>query len=208
MSKTTTRLRIVTATTGAVILSYVGSAAIAADVQHGDGEVDVTVEIAKIDPPGVLALSVAGTSAALTENGSNDLVRQFTGSLPTVTVTDTRAADTIPAGAHWYVLGTATDFTGGAGKSTIGARYLGWAPRLIDGGASGLVAQGDPVTSAVDNTPANVGLVDRELLAMAADSGAVATEGKWTATADLALRVPSTVTPGAYTSKLTLSLFE
>jgi hypothetical protein len=37
------------------------------------------------------------------KNLSTPTVRQFTGSLPTVTVTDTRLPDQIPAGAGWYV---------------------------------------------------------------------------------------------------------
>ncbi|WP_426998290.1 hypothetical protein [Pseudarthrobacter sp. N5] len=53
-----------------------------------------------------------------------------------------------------------------------------------------------------------VGLVDEEWLALAFDSGAIAAEGQWTATADLFLRTPVTVAPGDYTAKLTLSLLE
>ncbi|SIO11376.1 hypothetical protein SAMN05443544_3790, partial [Agromyces cerinus subsp. cerinus] len=54
----------------------------------------------------------------------------------------------------------------------------------------------------------NVGLVDQELLAMADDSAEIATEGSWTATADLFLRTPATVAAGDYTARMTLSLFE
>jgi hypothetical protein len=53
-----------------------------------------------------------------------------------------------------------------------------------------------------------VGLVDQELLALAIDSEAVASEGQWTANADLFLRTASTVAPGSYRSTLTVSLFE
>ena len=200
-------LRATAAVAGTVALAGVATAAFAEE-QHGDDQVDVTVEIAEIEEPGVLALSVAGTQAALTENGSDALVRQFTGTLPTVTVTDTRAPEDIPAGAGWYVLGIASDFTGTAGQPAIGAEHLGWTPRLIDGGESGLVAEGDPVQTVLDDGPDAVGLVDAELLALAADSGAVASEGSWTVTADLALRTEATVEPGAYASTLTLSLFE
>ncbi|WP_426998289.1 hypothetical protein [Pseudarthrobacter sp. N5] len=78
--------------------------------------------------PGVLAMSVAGTTTMLTEDGSTPTVRQFKGTLPTVTVTDTRVADEIPAGAGWYVLGTSSDFAGGSGQPAISASHLGWAP--------------------------------------------------------------------------------
>ncbi|SMG48133.1 hypothetical protein [Agreia pratensis] len=191
---------------GTLLLTGLAGAAAAEEV--GSDDVDVKVEIAEIEGPGVLAMSVGGTSTTLTETGSTELVRQFTGTLPTVTVTDTRAADEIPADVGWYVLGSSTDFVGDAGQTAIGAEYLGWIPALIDGGESGLVAEGDPVDTAIDGGDDGVGLVDQELLALAIDSGAVASEGQWTANANLFLRTPATVAPGSYSSTLTLSLFE
>ncbi|WP_222115660.1 hypothetical protein [Microbacterium sp. SLBN-146] len=189
-------------------VAVLAGAATAATAAEQDEDIDVTVQIAEIDEPGALAMSVAGSSVALTENGSTSTVRQFTGSLPTVTITDTRTADEIPEGAFWYVLGSASSFTGDGGQPEISAANLGWAPELLDGGESGLVSEGDPVETVLDEGPNNVGLVDRELLAMAADSGMLAEEGAWTVTADLFLRTPSTVVPGSYASVLTLSLFE
>lgn len=191
------------------MLVGVAGAAVAED-SHGDQDVDVSVSIAEIDQPGVLAMSVASSSINLVETGSTTSVRQFTGTLPTVTVTDTRAPDEIQPGAGWYVLGTATDFTGAAGQPAISAGHLGWAPNLLDGGDAGLVAEGDPVNTVMDDgaLPDAVGLVDQELLAMAFDSQSIAGEGQWTATADLFLRTPVTVAPGSYTAILTLSLFQ
>lgn len=194
------------AAAGAALLVGVAGAAIADE--YGDEDVDVNVEITELVEPGVLAMSVDGSSATLAESGSTATVRQFTGSLPTVTVTDTRTAEEIPDGAFWYVLGSSTDFTGDAGQPAIGAGHLGWAPALLDGGESGLVAAGDQVDTVLDEGPDAVGLVDQELLAMAFDSEAVAPEGQWTATADLFLRTDATVAPGNYTATLTLSLFE
>jgi hypothetical protein len=191
---------------GAALLVGVAGAAIADE--YGDQDVDVNVAITELDEPGVLAMSVAGSSTTLTEDGSTATVRQFTGALPTVTVTDTRTAEEIPDGAFWYVLGSSSDFTGDAGQPAIGAGHLGWAPSLIDGGESGLVAAGDEVDTVLDTGPNAVGVVDQELLAMAFDSEAVASEGSWTATADLFLRTPATVAPGDYTATITLSLFE
>ncbi len=202
MNRTTTR--ITAAAIGALLLTGLAATAAAADTEHGDGDVDVSVDIAPLHVPGVLAMSVADTSAALTENGSDNTARVFTGALPTVTVTDTRAADEIPAGAAWYVVGSVSDFTT-TGGGTISASNLGWSPELIDGGSSGLVAEGDPVEPQLDGGP---GLVDKELLAMAADSGEIATEGSWTAKADLTLKTPTDVSAGAYHATLTLSLFE
>ena len=189
---------------GAVVLGSVATTA-SAEEQHGGEDIDVSVEITRNDEPGVLALTVAGGSAALTESGSTPSVRQFTGGLPTVTVTDTRTPDEIPDDAFWYVVGSASDFLGSAGQPSIPASLLGWVPELIDGGDSGLVGAGDPVAGELD---AGAGLVDVELLAMASVSEAVAEEGSWTATADLLLRAPATVEPGNYSSTLTLSLFE
>ncbi|WP_341976731.1 hypothetical protein [Microbacterium sp. LWO13-1.2] len=195
-------------TAGAAIFVGIAGAAVAEE-QHGDEAVDVSVSIAQIDEPGVLAMSIAGTTTTLVENGSDALVRQFTGSLPTVTVTDTRDPGDIPAGVGWYVLGSSSAFAGDAGQPAIGADHLGWTPRLIDGGDAGLVTEGDPVQTVLDTTaPDPFGLVDQELFAMALDSAAIAAEGQWTATADLTLRTPAEVAPGSYSGTVTLSLFE
>ncbi|PPI20209.1 hypothetical protein C5D44_17155 [Rathayibacter sp. AY1B5] len=192
---------------GAALLTAVAGAAVA-DENYGDQDVDVNVSIAELTEPGVLAMTVAGTSTDLTETGSTALVRQFTGTLPTVTVSDTRTADEIPAEAGWYVLGSASEFTGDASQEPIGADHFGWTPRLLDGGDSGLVTEGDQVDTVLDDGDDAVGLVDQELLALALDSGAVAEEGQWTASADLFLRTDATVEAGDYTGQLTLSLFE
>ncbi|MEU8298876.1 hypothetical protein AB0C04_16530 [Micromonospora sp. NPDC048909] len=173
-------------------------------------DVRVTVDIEEIREPGVLAMSIAGDSVALSEDGSTLLVRQFVGTLPTVTVTDTRTEEEVPAGAAWAVLGSATDFTGSAGQAPISAGHLGWAPRLLDGGDTGLVTEGEEVVTVLDEPTQpgnNVGLVDQELLVSTFDSGAVA-DDSYSVNADLYLRTPAEVAAGEYTSTLTLSLFE
>ena len=206
MEKLVPALRIGAATLGVVVLTGLAGVGVAlADEPLGDDDVDVTVEIAEVGEPGVLALSVAGDSTVLTENGSTAIVREFTGQLPTVTVTDTRTAEEIPDGVGWYVLGTVTNFTGDSGQPSIAAENLGWAPHLIAGGDLGLVAEGDPVEPSLDGGP---GLADQELLALAADSEAIAAEGSWSADALLTLKTAATVTPGQYRATLTLSLFE
>ncbi|UNK70328.1 hypothetical protein [Microbacterium sp. H1-D42] len=196
---------------GALLLAGVASAAVAEE-GHGNDDVSVNVEIADNGEPGVLAMTVAADSMTLTENGSTATERQFTGTLPTVTVTDTRSPGEIADGAYWYVLGTSSDFAGDAGQPVIDAGHLGWAPNLIDGGASGLVSEGDVVDTVMDSDDPEsalpFGLVDQELLAMAFDSGEVLTEGQWTADAELFLRTPADVAAGAYSATLTLSLFE
>ncbi|TCB95646.1 hypothetical protein E0H26_19525 [Micromonospora zingiberis] len=198
---------------GAAGALLAGSVAVAspASAEPGDSAgVSVTVDIEEIREPGVLAMSVAGDSVALSEDGSTLLVRQFVGTLPTVTVTDTRTADEVPAGAAWAVLGSATDFVGSAGQDPIGAGHLGWRPKLLDGGDTGLVAEGEEVVTVLDEPTQpgnNVGLVDQELLVSTFDSGAVA-GGAYTVDADLFLRTPVDVAAGEYASTLTLSLFE
>ncbi|MFC8847934.1 MULTISPECIES: hypothetical protein [unclassified Micromonospora] len=175
-----------------------------------DADVTVTVDIEEIDEPGVLALSIAGDSVALSEDGSTLLVRQFVGNLPTVTVTDTRTPDEVPDNAAWAVLGSATDFVGDAGQAPIGAGHLGWKPRLVDGDESGLVSEGEEVVTVLDEPTQpgnNVGLVDQELLVSAFDSAAVAGDA-YSVDAELFLRSPADVAAGSYTSTLTLSLFE
>ncbi|KQQ05846.1 MULTISPECIES: hypothetical protein [unclassified Rathayibacter] len=192
---------------GGLLLLGVAGTAMAAEIEVGNDDVDVSVDIAPLTTPGSLSMSVAGTSTSLTESGSTNVIRQFTGTLPTVTVTDTRDPESIPEGAGWYVLGTASDFTSTTGD-VIGAENFGWAPNLIDGGDSGLVAEGDVVDTAIDRGVDGVGLVDQELLAITNDSAAVAEEGSWTANAGLFLRTEPTVDAGQYSSTLTLSLFE
>lgn len=207
MKKSTTA-RIALATAGTLLLAGVAGAAIAEEGK-GSSDIGVSVAIAPLTTPGVLAMTVDGTSTALSENGSTALARTFTGTLPTVTITDTRTAGEIPAGAAWYVLGSSTAFTGDAGQPGLGADHLGWAPRLVDGDDAGLVAPGDAVDTILDSGANAVGLVDQELFAIAANSGEVAEGNKqWTATADLTLKTAADVAPGNYNATLTLSLFE
>ncbi|MFG3340694.1 hypothetical protein [Glycomyces sp. NPDC048151] len=198
--------RVSLAAFGGAMLAGVAAAAWAEEQVGTGSDVDVNVTIEDIDP-GVLAMSVAGTTTTLSENGSTETVRQFTGELPTVTVTDTRTADEIPDGAFWWVEGTASSFTGDAGQEPIGSENLGWSPSLVDDG-SGVVAVGPDVAPALDadEAPNNVGLQGRELLAMALTSEEAI--GSWEANATLTLQVPADVEPGTYTSNITLSLFE
>jgi len=194
---------------GAVLIGTVAlpSSATAEDEVDSSG-VDVSVEIGEGAEPGVLALSVDSDSVQLLEDGTTPLVRQFTGTLPTVTVTDTRTAEEVPEGAFWSVLGTASDFTGDAG--TISADHFGWTPQLVDGDETGLVEAGQEVVTVLDDETEpgnNVGLVDRELLVSTFDSGEVA-GGTYKVDADLFLRTPADVAAGNYHSTITLSLFE
>lgn len=190
---------------GGALVSGVAGAAFAEEQVGAGSDVDVNVTI-EDTAQGVLAMSVAGTSAPLTEVESGDaMVREFTGQLPTVTVTDTRTADEIPDDAFWWVEGTASAFTGDAGQADIPAGHLGWQPSVADDG-SGVVAVGGDVDTVMDEGPNNVGLEGRELLEMAMTSEEAI--GSWEATAGLTLKVPAETEAGSYSSTLTLSLFE
>ncbi|MFF5083749.1 hypothetical protein ACFY36_42435 [Actinoplanes sp. NPDC000266] len=203
------RTRISLAAAGSLLAGVAVFPAAAVADPGDEAELDVSVDITEIKEPGVLALTVAGNSVALKEDGSDLLVRQFTGTLPTVTVTDTRTLEEIPAGAAWAVLGSSSDFTA-AGKPAITADHLGWKPKLLDGGDTGLVSEGEEVVTVLDEPTQpgnNVGLVDQELLVSTYDSGEV-TGGAYTVNAGLNLRTPADVPAGTYHAKLTLSLFE
>ncbi|KON72555.1 hypothetical protein M768_13690 [Cellulosimicrobium cellulans F16] len=188
---------------GAMLIGTVALASAASADQVGDDQgVDVSVEIESNVEPGNLALSVASNATSLTEQDSTvDGTREFTGTLPNVTVTDTRTE--VAEGAYWYVVGSASDFTGDAG--TIAASNLGWAPSLVSESESGLVEAGEGVDPALEG---GEGLAEQDLLVSAFDSAEVNPEGSWTANAGLTLRTAEDVAAGAYSSTITLSLFE
>ncbi|MFF4129587.1 hypothetical protein ACFYYP_39240 [Microbispora rosea] len=180
-----------------------------ADDDPATGGVDVSVNIQPTTTPGQLSMTVADNNGvSLQENGSDAAARQFTGTLPTVTVTDTRTPEEIPAGEYWAVVGQASQFVAADDPAkTIGPEYLGWKPHLISDSSTGAVAAGEPVSSVVsDGTGApEVGLKGQELLVSSADSAEEI--GTSQVNADLALRTPADVAAGEYHSTITLSLF-
>jgi len=185
---------------GALLIGGAG-AAIAAEV--GTEDVDVNVNIAALPPVGALTMSVAADATTLSEVPSGDAdIRQFNGTLPTVTVTDDR--EEVPESVFWYVNGQSSAFTGPNG-ATLPAGHLGWAPALLNTDGNGEVAEGPEVGTVLDD---DEGLVGEELLALALDSGEAATVGTWQANAGLFLKTPVTVAPGAYSGTITLTLWE
>ncbi len=191
---------------GGVLLIGGASAALAAEVGSDDVEVDVNIEA--IPPVGALTMSIAPGGATLTEvESGDDAVRQFNGKLPTVTVTDDREA--VPENVYWYVTGQAGDLAG-PGGAKIGPENLGWDPLLItDGGENSPVVEGPEVDTALDDTPNNVGIGSGvDFLALSLFSDAAAAIGSWQANADLFLKTPADVTPGAYSGTITLTLWE
>jgi len=192
-----------------VALAGAGVAGPAAADDDPDTGIDVTVTIEPSTTPGQVSMTVADNSGvSLQEDGSNAAARQFVGTLPTVTVTDTRRPEDIPAGDFWAVVGQASEFTATSGSAPpIGPQYLGWRPRLLTDSSSGAVAAGEPVSSVIsDGTGAPaVGLQGQELLVSTANSADEI--GTWQVNADLTLRTPTDVAAGEYHATLTLSLF-
>lgn len=188
---------------GGMLLIGVAGAALADPLE--DDDIAVNVEIAPQEPAGALTLSVEQNSTALEEgDAETDGTRVFNGTLPTVTVTDDRTE--VPADVYWYVTGRASDFTGASDELTAG--HLGWTPALLTAEGDGEVAEGPAVDTVLDETPDSVGLVGEELLALALDSGEAASVGTWAANAGLVLKTPADVTPGSYSSTITLTLWE
>lgn len=206
--KNTTRVGLAVLAAALMTTGGAAVAAVAADPVD-DGQVGIDVEITPQEGPGDLVLTVTPGRATLTEQGSTGDVRQFTGVLPQVTVTDTRDAEQTADGAQWSVLGSASEFTT-AGGGVIDAKYLGWSPRLVSGDEDAISVGGD-VDGALQGdvgSEQSRGLKDQELLYLS-DADALPEGGvSSTATADLTLRVPATVTAGQYSSTITLSLFE
>jgi len=202
MHKSITRAGAITF--GALLLASAGSAVAAAD-EVDNGNVNINVEVTDRYPSGVLALTVAEDNTALTEVDTQDpLVREFTGTLPTVTVTDTR---TDVPDSPWYVLGTASAFTSGA--NSISADHLGWSPALAGDYGSAIEVGGDIEGVVDDANSEGLAYADGELLYLNADQVETYDQGAWSANAALNLKVNAAdVTSGSYTSVLTLSLFE
>jgi hypothetical protein len=194
---------------GVALAAGVGGAGPAVADDDPDNGIDVSVTIEPNTTPGEVSMTVADNGGvALQEDGSNAAARQFVGTLPTVTVTDSRRPEEIPAGDFWAVVGQASEFTTTSGSAPpIGPQYLGWRPRLLSDSSSGAVEAGEPVSSVIsDGSGApTVGLQGQELLVSTANSADEI--GTWQVNAGLALRTPPDVAAGEYHSTLTLSLF-
>lgn len=188
--------------TGAMLV--LGGAGMAVADEISDNDVELNVEIEALEPVGALTMSVAEDSTTLTEVDSGDeAVRQFDGTLPTVTVTDDR--EDVPEGVFWYVTGQSSAFTG-EDVPDIGPDQLGWTPNLIT--EDGNIAEGDEVLTSLDEGDDAVGLAGEELLAMAFDSAEAHPTGEWEADAALFLKTDADVAPGSYSATLTLTLWE
>lgn len=145
---------------------------------NGDGE----------PAPGALALTVAdgGLNLADARNAGDRL--RLSGTLPQVTVTDSRAD-----AAGWSVTGQSGDLTSDA--SVVTAEHLGWSPFLVEGDA----VPGARVRTVLDGAP---GLATPATLG--SSGGGV---GSSALAADVTLEAPVSTRAGTYTGGVTVSLF-
>lgn len=194
---------------GAAVLSAPLAAADDIPVD-GQGGIDLTLSVVEV---GELIMSVeTGTPVALAEQDSADENRVFTGTLPTVTVSDTRG--TVPGALAWSVVGQAAPFTHVDDPAVqISNEFLGWTPSLIDPVEQPdleAVAAGDEVLSAAEDDE-SAGLSGGFDLLIGSYTSEEAQElsEEWNVTAELKLVAPADdIVVGNYTSTLTLSLFE
>ncbi len=147
---------------------------------------EVTVE------PGEFVWSIDGGNGLVQLGTARESGDHFAadGSINPVRVTDTRLG--APA---WSVAGQLGDFT--SGGETIEAKYLGWAPALVEAGG-GAIAGGQVASGFHGGN----GLQESALLG-SASSGHVL--GSALLGASLDLRVPITSTDGTYRATLTLT---
>ena len=142
--------------------------------------------------PGSLVLSVSeGTATLGDQRNAGDRLR-MTGTMPSVTVTDTRYNAN-----GWSVAGQSSDLT--AGDETVTADHLGWDPYVVDDAEN-------PIPGATVRTV----LSDGEGLAAPQTLGEANADNRIGSTelaADLNLEVPVDTEAGTYQGALSVSLF-
>jgi hypothetical protein len=169
-----------------------------AEADAGDaGGIGVEATVPE-DAQGVLALTIADYGDHVTldkaSNGGDRL--RFTGTLPKVTVSDSRNAAQA-AGGGWAVSGQASAFASRAAK--LSAEHFGWTPQVLSA-RTGLTAGGAVATS-LDGGP---GLAQPATLATATSAGRL---GSADLGAGLVLDAPVDTPAGTYRGTLTVSLF-
>jgi type 1 glutamine amidotransferase len=157
----------------------------------------IPVEVAVVDAPGALTLSVGsyGSAVELFKQDAVDRWR-YTGVLPTVTVTDSRNATQAATGG-WAASGQSSDFV--SAGNTLPAAHFGWQPRFVQEKPG--VQLGARSVTALDG---GTGLSVPSPLASAANADR---RGSVQVTADLFLDLPVGTTEGDYSARMTLSLF-
>lgn len=143
--------------------------------------------------PGELTWSVAAGGASLGTATATGAGFTASGTLPTVTVTDTRTAE----GANWTVNGRVGDFTASGGASGFGGQALGWLPTILGGDA-------EPGATVAPGTATGSGLSAVSSTLATGDAGGQSAQPV-TVSAGLSLLAPSTTPQGSYTATLTLT---
>ena len=167
--------------------------------EPAEGDIPVEAEVEGLpdeggDPeePGSLVLSVSdGTATLGNQRNAGDRLR-MTGTMPAVTVTDTRHEAN-----GWAVAGQSSDLT--AGDGTVSADHLGWVPNVAD------ESQNPIPGSAIAGTMAG-----GEGLSLPQTLGEANTDNRVGSTelaADLNLEVPVDTEAGTYDGALSVSLF-
>ena len=162
---------------------------------ENDSDIPVTAQIPARGEgePGALVLSVADGSLALgNARNAGDRLR-LAGTLPQVSVTDTRAA------GGWTVTGQSSDLTADDAR-TVRAANLGWAPFVVDGAAT-------PGLRVASTMSGGAGLAAPATLGSGAVAGAGAVAGTSVLGADVELEVPVDTKAGSYAGAVTVSLF-
>ncbi len=156
----------------------------------GTAPVPVTVTVT-VPPTGALTVTVAAGTVDLTSEGST-VPQTATGTLNTITVTDSRNTD-----PGWSVSAQVSAFTGSgaAAGSTIAGDQLGWVP-------TGTLAGGATLGPAV-SPGSSPGLGDAaQVLASAVPGSGVGTDSL---SAALTLDIPAATEAGPYTATLTIT---
>ncbi|WP_263119666.1 alkaline phosphatase [Cellulomonas sp. RIT-PI-Y] len=163
------------------------------------GEIPLTATVPQAgEVEGSLTLSVADFGEGVALGGGANLGDRlrFTGTLPTVSVTDSRSNAQAGTGG-WTVSGQAADLS--TGSQILRARHLGWTPGLLTTKPG--VTPGSAVQAALGG---GEGLGSPATLATATSDGRLGTTDL---TADLSLEVPVDTRAGEYAGHLTVSLF-
>jgi hypothetical protein len=162
--------------------------------QPGAGDITVDVPAAPEQPSGAFGWQWASSSpvdlGTAAEQSGNFVA---TGTLNDIQVTDTRTGGTTPY--TWSISGQVSDFASGSGS--FGGGYLGWTPKVVQGGTA--VTAGAAVSSTLAG---GAGLAQSATLA-SSTSAASAVVG-----ADLSLVIPGSTPAGSYAATLTVTALQ
>ncbi|GAB6900594.1 purple acid phosphatase family protein [Kineosporia succinea] len=158
---------------------------------HGEGQ-EIQVKVPKA-APGEFGWTIDGKNGLVDMGTAQDKDGKYlgaTGTINPIAVTDTRSSQ-----APWSISASVGDFKDG--DKTFSGSYLGWTPEVAQAGAG--AKAGAEVDSGLDGGD---GLSVSRTLGQA-DQGHEKGEGKLSA--DLDLKIPSSVETGSYRATLTIT---